>query len=283
MLLRSTQSKGTARRPGDAIAGLCAAALLLSALPAHGQATDARKKKKAEPAAPAPAPTRVQDDPDTDFGPKTEAQALAPPPAAVSTRPPRQKLGRGKLMVAVRAGAALPQVVSNFGTSFLVGAEVGWALPRLPGIGEGLAVTVDFAYSQPEAGGNIDAAAAGCPGCKWNVTQKEASLGLTVLYRVPFVMQGKLVPYIGIGPRLFMLDSGASVQPGGASVASFHETSNKVGMGLPLGADYALGPGRIFLEAMFLYAPFNHNVTGSSNAGALTIEAGYRMLFGLGG
>jgi hypothetical protein len=280
MLLPTRKSGG----PRSAVAGLCAAALLLGAVPAHGQSSDGKKKKKADTAAPAAAPSsRVQDDPDTDYGPKTEAQALAPPPAAVVTRPPRVKLGRGRLMVAVRAGAALPEVVSNFGPSFLVGAEVGWVLPRLPVVGEGLAVTVDFAYSQPEAGGNVDAAAPGCPGCKWNVTQHEASLGLTVLYRAPFVMQGKLVPYIGIGPRLFMLDSSASVQPGSASVASFHETSNKIGMGLPLGADYALGPGRIFLEAMFLYAPFNHNVTGSTNAGAITIEAGYRMLFGLGG
>ncbi len=250
-----------------------------------------KKKKAAEPkaddtrtAAPdrapagggSPAPSSKSSI-DEEYGP-----APAPSDNVVVAAPRRKPFGRGKLLVGARVGGAFPEVVSNFGPSFLVGLEVGWVLPRLPGIGEGLAATIDLAYSQPEASATLrDPHVASTYSS--SVTQRELSLGLTVLYRVPNVMGGKLTPYLGIGPRLFFLESLGKAQPAGGGGVEFSETSTRIGMGLPVGVDYALGPGRLFLEAMFLYAPFNHNTTGSTNAGAITIEAGYRMLFGLGG
>jgi hypothetical protein len=238
----------------------------------------ASKKKKAEPAPAAQGTKTPQDD---EFGPKP------PPPATDNVLiavPKREPFGRGKLLFGARAGGAFPEVVSNFGPSFLVGLEVGWVLPRIPKIGEGLAVTIDLAYSQPEAGGTVaNIPNAGDNTIKWNITQRELSLGLTVLYRIPNIKEGRLTPYIGIGPRIFMLSSLAKSESGGVAATAFNESSTRIGMGLPLGVEYALGPGRIFGEAMFLYAPFNHNATGASNAGALTVEVGYRFLLGLGG
>ena len=217
-----------------------------------------------------------------EFGPQ-----LPPTDNVLVAVPKREPIGRGKVFAAVRIGAAIPQVVSSLSASFLVGAEAGWAAPKLPGIGEGLAFAIDVAFSQPSSSGTATDSHAGGM-YTWSVTQKTTSLGLTVLYRAPFIQsasmeRGKLVPYIGVGPRLFFLQTLASAQPGGAAVADYTETSSKIGFGVPFGADYVLGPGRVFLEGMFMWAPFKHNTTGESNAGALTLEAGYRMFFGLGG
>lgn len=293
--------------PGRALpaALLVGGALLLGDASAFAQTAPAPTKDKAAPAAkkkkggkvgddksgddpkvngPAPAPaTTPGGAPADDYGP-------APPPAPVTetvvAAPKREPLGRGKAFAAVRLGAAVPQVVSSLSASFLVGGEIGWAAPKLPLIGEGLALAIDLAFSQPGSNGDaMDAHAGG--NYAWAVTQKTTSLGLTVLYRLNTVSsasleRGKLVPYLGVGPRLFFLQTVATVTPSGAAVAEYTESSTKIGFGIPLGVDYALGPGRVFVEAMFLWAPFNHNTTGPSNAGALTIEAGYRMFFGLG-
>ena len=221
--------------------------------------------------------------PSNDFGP---APPPPPPEPVVVAKPVREPIGRGKVFAAVRLGAAVPQVVSSFGASFLVGGEIGWALPKLPGLGEGLALAADVAYSQP--GKSSDGNDPHANGAYSSVaTQKTTSLGLTLLYRANWVEtasleRGKLVPYLGVGVRAFLLQTVATVTPSGGSSSEYTESSNKLGFGIPLGADYQLGPGRVFLEAMFLWAPFNHNITGPSNAGALTIEAGYRMFFGLG-
>jgi hypothetical protein len=52
-----------------------------------------------------------------------------------------------------------------------------------------------------------------------------------------------------------------------------------VGLGAPIGADFAIGPGRVFLDLTFLYAPFNTNITGSGSVGTFNLADGYRMLF----
>ena len=252
-----------------------ALAILISialAPPAH-----AKKKKLPKPA---PVETRTVE-PESDYGPQW------PPPAPVVAAPevvveqPRYHFTRGQLIAGAKAGAAFAQPFSNLGASFLVGVEVGWALPRLPGIGSGLAVTIDLAYTQPGASGaGIDSRLAPNAGhYGFSVTQRELSLGFTALYRVPFLLGGRLVPYAGIGPRIFFLESKTSAEAGsGNTLPGFSETSTRVGLGVPLGADFPIGPGRVFLEAMLLYAPFNHNLTGDSNAGMITVQAGYRFL-----
>jgi opacity family porin len=224
-------------------------------------------------------PSSVKTPQEEEFGPQLPPP---PPPAAVVVKPRGPKFAPGNGLVAVRAGAAFPEVVSNFGPSFIVGAEVGWA-PRLPRIGEGFALTIDFAYSQPEANVKITDTTRVDAGATASLTQREYSFGLTLLYRVQKVKQGKVTPYLGIGPRLFLLQTLAKTSQGANVGTTYLESSTRIGMGIPVGVDFALGPGRLFGEAMFLYAPFNHNVTGATNAGALTVEVGYRYLFRLGG
>ena len=255
------------------IALALAAAAIFAVMPsAH-----AVKKKKLPK--PGPVETKVPDD-EPVYGP------VWPPPAPAAAEvvvqaPPRYRFTRGQFIAGARVGGAFAQPFSNLGASFLVGVEVGWALPRLPGVGSGLALTIDLAFTQPGASGTAtDPCLAQNTGIySWDVTQRELSLGLNLIYRVPFLMGGRLVPYVGFGPRLFFLETRLAGFAGSANALTpYSETSTRAGLGVPLGADFPIGPGRVFLEAMLLYAPFNHNLTGESNAGMITIQAGYRFL-----
>lgn len=254
------------------------------ALPAHagpGGATPKKKKPGTEekkPATPTPPPPVKTPPGGDDFGPQ-----LPPPPPVENevTKKPAFEFTRGKILVGAKAGAAFAQPF-GFGASFLVGVEVGWVLPKLPTIGEGLTLAVDLAYTQPEAAGDATDPRVGVNGGNyhWSVTQRELTLGITVLYRAPFIAGGKFVPYLGIGPRFFFLQQSTGGQAGdGTSLAGYNEQASRTGLGVPLGADLAVGPGRVFLEAQLMWAPLNTNVTGSGSTGAITVAAGYRFLF----
>lgn len=235
------------------------------------------KKKKAEPAKPVEAKPVEPAKPEDTYGP-----TLPPAPVeAEVVKPAPKKAGWGHLMAAARLGGLFAEPFSNLGASFLVGAEIGYLLPPLPVVGEGFGVTIDVAYTQPTASGAAMDARIGANGgnYKWDVTQRETILGLTLLYRAPFIMDGKLVPYIGFGPRIFMMQTSSGGEAGsGNSIPGYNENSTQAGLGLPLGADYKIGPGRVFLEALLLYAPLNTNTTGSSSAGSISVAAGYRFI-----
>ena len=56
------------------------------------------------------------------------------------------------------------------------------------------------------------------------------------------------------------------------------ETSTEIGLGVPLGLDVLLGPGRLFAEGQILWSAVAQRSTGESNLGALTLSAGYRLV-----
>ena len=252
-----------------------------------------KKKKKKEPPKVEVAPPPV----DPEYGPQLPPETYGPqlPQPTLSqdnvlkASAPHYRFSRGHFIAAVRVGGLFAQPFGGLGASFLVGAELGWALPKLPGIGETLAITVDFAYSQPGASSSGDITDPRIDGgsYRWQLTEREFMLGVNVFYRFTWVKNdklklepGRLVPYIGIGPRIFFLQSatGGTVKTG-SSLPTATEQSTGVGLGVPFGAELRLGPGRIFLEAMVMWASFQHYATGPTNAGALTLEAGYRFLF----
>lgn len=253
----------------------------------------AKKKKKkgsstAEPAAPVePAPASHEPVygpqlPDDSYGPQLPQEpSLAHDNILKPTAEPFH-FGRGRILVGAKFGGLFS--FGGFGASFYAGVEVGWALPKLPVIGETLALVVDLGYSQPGASGTVTDPRVDGGSYTWSVTQRELMLGINVMYRATWVKTakleaGRLVPYIGIGPRIFFLQSvtGGTTAKGGA-LPSTSEQSTRVGVGVPLGLELGLGPGRIFLEAMILWAGFEHNVTGPANLGAITVSAGYRFL-----
>ena len=92
------------------------------------------------------------------------------------------------------------------------------------------------------------------------------------------LMFGKLTPYAGIGPRIYLLKSKISGSAGQSPIGETTEQSTKIGFGVPLGVEYELGPGGLLAEVLLQYGGLDHQITGDSNTGALSLSVGYRFL-----
>jgi hypothetical protein len=263
------------------VLGVALAALLLG--PASGSAAPKKNKKPDEPAPAAEvAPTEPE------YGPELPPPPPPPPTTTdavvVKPSPPRWRFSRGKVIVGARFGGVFAEPFSALGASFLLDVEVGWALPKLPGIGEGLALALDLGYTQPHADGSaVDPrVAVGSGSWDYHLTEHQVWLGVTALYRAPFlhhVLRGRLVPYAGLGTRVALLKSSVTGQASdGTAIGGYVEQSTRWGFVALVGADYALGPGRILFEMTIVATPFEHNVTGGSDSGYLSLQAGYRIL-----
>ncbi len=157
------------------------------------------------------------------------------------------------------------------------GLELGWIFG---GTHRSIGALLDVSYTVPRADGSeTDPLGRLPPSNKynWHMTQKELVLQPTFLYRLTSLSK-TIVPYAGIGPRIYFLQTVVKGSSNNQQILETKEQSTKFGVGLPLGAEYELGPGGVFLEALFQWGPLNHTITGSSNTGGATIWLGYRAL-----
>ena len=188
--------------------------------------------------------------------PATSTTAEAPAPAA-----------RQGVLVAAKVGGFVPLDGLSPFVSF--GVEVGYALPAH------LAVVVDVDYTQPtKTGVEMDPRVAGGM-YTWKLTEQELGVMPAIEYRIPL---GSVTPYAGIGPRVLFARS--TVRDNGTpAIAPTKEQSTRVGVGVPVGAELALGPGAALAELLFQYGTLNHVATGDANTGALSLSLGYRFTF----
>jgi hypothetical protein len=181
---------------------------------------------------------------------------------------------RGEFLLAVKGGGLFAEPFSKLGASYLVDVEVGYALPVLK---HRLAIAIDGGYTAPEAQGTTTDARVEANGgtYTWHLQQRELLLGLTLFYRHPI---GRFTPYIGAGPKLFLLESKTSGSAGGGSIPTASEVSTKVGAAIPLGLGVRLGPGDLFLEFALNISGIDHRTTGDTNTGSLSLALGYRLV-----
>jgi hypothetical protein len=202
------------------------------------------------------------------------ASAAASADETVVAAPPPKK-DRGQFLIAVKAGGVFAEPFSRLGASYLVDLEIGYALPVLK---HRLAITLEGMFTDPEANGTntdprLDASTGGV--YSWHLEQRELILGASLVYRHPL---GRWTPYVGLGPRLFLLQSKVNGTAGNAKISASTESSTKVGAGIPLGVGVRLGPGDLFLEASWNEAAIDHRATGDSNTGFLSLALGYRLV-----
>jgi len=200
------------------------------------------------------------------------AFAEAPAPSVQATAPTGPD--RGQLLLAAKVGGLFAEPFSSLGASYLVDLELGWALPVLK---HRLAITVEGAYTAPEADGSGNAPQTAQGVYTWHLQQREGLLGLSLVYRHKI---GRWTPYVGFGPRLFLLQSTINGASGATAFATSSEVSTKIGLGAPVGVGVRLGPGDLFVEFSVAWAPIDHSVTGTSNVGSLAVAAGYRFVLG---
>jgi hypothetical protein len=204
------------------------------------------------------------------------ARADEPPPAPTHIVYVQKKRDRGELLLAIKVGALIPQVFSKLQSSYLVDLELGYALPKLK---HRLALSIEAAFTNPQLDGKASDPRLGAAqgSYSFHLEQRELIVGLTLFYRHPV---GRWIPYFGVGPRLFLLQSKVSGQTdSNQKISLSNEDSTKIGVGGPLGLGVTLGPGHLFLEVAVNWAPIDHRTTGDTSSGALSTSLGYRLSF----
>jgi outer membrane protein W len=180
---------------------------------------------------------------------------------------------RGDFTVAARTGAVFPQPFSSLETSYLAGAELGWIAPFWK---RHLAIAADVALTAPEADGGAAAPGTMSGGFRWHLVEREVTVGLYVFLRHRF---GRFTPYLGGGPRVFVLEAVATGSSGGDRFAPTRETQVTVGGGIVPGVGGALGPGQVFVELPLAFASSTQRTTGAASVSTLALAFGYRVLF----
>jgi len=176
---------------------------------------------------------------------------------------------------AIVAGGKFGGVASFNGLGpFVNGAlEVGYILPFL---NRGIGIYADVAYTVPRTSGEGSDPRVPGGAYSWTLTQKQLTVMPMVVYRM--TRFGKLVPYVGIGPRLYLMESVTEGSAGGQVILETKERSTKVGVGIPIGVDYKIGPGAVLAELLFEIAPLDHTLTGDTSTAATSLALGYRLM-----
>lgn len=176
----------------------------------------------------------------------------------------------GSLVIGAGVGGIFPQPFSELGTHVAVALQLGY---RLPFASERLEIMTGAMYSPP--GNKFDMKRPdGTYGGDMTEKELDVSLGL----------RGRLMerssPWnvsLGLGGRMFFLETTSNGSKGGQSFAEFKEQSSQAGFFAVLGGEYVLGPGAIFLDVDFGYAKLPHKITGDASTGNLTGLLGYRL------
>ena len=205
------------------------------------------------------------------------AQAQSPDTSAkveTSTDQPAPEKKGGLILAGARVGGIVP--FSGLSPFVTVGIEVGYVFPWL---NQALGLAVHMDYTEPKKDGTqTDTRLNGdTQTYNWKLREQEFTVMPVVMYRL--TMLGKFVPYVGVGPRIYMLKSTTKASVGATPISETTEKNTKVGVGIPLGVEYSIGPGGIIAELLFQYGGLDHKITGATNTGALSLALGYRFLF----
>jgi hypothetical protein len=175
----------------------------------------------------------------------------------------------GRLYAAPKVGYFVPS--SRLGGSLFGAVELGWLTPLLE---RALSVSIEAEAYQPEAAGHLASPSlpAGLDG-SYRLVQRELALLAQAVYRVSGI--AALTPYAGAGFGVYW--HRARVTALGATTT---ERSMGVGLQIVAGAERALGPGRVFLEAQLRRSNVALLSTGRADLGGLVAgTVGYRIWF----
>ncbi len=179
----------------------------------------------------------------------------------------------GAVLLGAKVGGILP--FSGLSPFVNVGVEAGYVFPWMH---RSFALALDVDYTVPKASGTQSDPRLGTSGGSydWKLTEKELAFMPVVMFRLTSL--GRLTPYGGVGPRIYLLQSTVEGSANGGPIEPTKEQSTKVGVGVPLGAEFRLGPGALIGELLLQYGGLDHSATGKANTGAASLSVGYRFL-----
>jgi opacity protein-like surface antigen len=176
------------------------------------------------------------------------------------------------LIAGAKVGGIIP--FGGLGPHLTAGVELGYAFPFLR---RAFALVVNLDYAAPQSSGEENDPRIMPTGkYTWHITEQELNLMPVVMFRA--TMLKRVRPYVGVGPRFYFLKSTVRSNEGMPTFSETTEKSSKVGVGVPVGVEFGLGPGALIGEVLFQYGGLDHKATGKSNTGALNIALGYRFL-----
>jgi len=196
--------------------------------------------------------------------------ALPAAAAAEETSGPSAAPDRGAFVAGGKVGGNAS--FNGLGPFVNGGLELGYVFPWL---NRGLGLYVDAGYTVPRASGTANDPRVG-GAYSWSLTQKQLTVTPMIVYRM--TQLGRFVPYAGVGPRIYMMESVTKGSAGNAVILETKERSTKVGVGVPLGVDILVGPGAVLAEFLFEIGPLDHTLTGNTHTGAASLSLGYRLM-----
>jgi len=177
-------------------------------------------------------------------------------------------------------GVALGLVIgtSGFGLGPGVGLDLGPSIRLGPGA---LAIHLRTQYQQQGKEGKIDLPCTTPPSSPclqgttmdWKVREQALDFGLRFAYRF-MPPERSWTPYLGAAPKMYLVK---------ATTTSYGldntETDTRFGFAFFGGAQANLGPGHLFGELEYQWAPLRHTITGDGHLAGVAIAAGYRFAF----
>lgn len=202
------------------------------------------------------------------------ASATVSVDSASATTPTDDSPSSGAILAGAKVGGIIP--FSGLSPFLSFGVEAGYVFPWM---NRSFAAALDVDYTAPKADGTQSDPRIGAAGGSydWKLTEQELAFMPVFMYRLTS-LRG-VVPYAGIGPRIYLLKSTVSGSADGAAIGDTTEQSTKVGVGVPLGAEVPMGPGGLLAEVLLQYGGLDHTATGDVNTGAVSLSVGYRALF----
>lgn len=202
------------------------------------------------------------------------APDAAPPPAPA-------KSDRGAFVAGAKVGAGLP--FNGMTPMAAGGVQIGYILPFIK---RSFGLLVDVSYTVPTKTGTVmnDPRVDGGT-YDYKLTQKELTIAPAVYYRA--TMLGRVVPFIGVGPRIYLHRSIVEGTVGKEMILETREQTTRVGVGVPVGVGFQLGPGELTGEFQFEWGKYGNGLTGKDNSYvapgdassmAGTLAVGYRFL-----
>jgi hypothetical protein len=184
------------------------------------------------------------------------------------------------LVLGAKIGGGIGSPVSDFGASYALELELGWALPIGGPIGHSLGVFLSAQYTQPGLDGLQTQADPRLPGkgvLHYDLTQQLLGLSAGLVYRIP-VGSKLLMPYGGLGARMYLLKTKVKGDVGTAQLGENNETRSEVGLLALGGVELYLGPGALLGELSFSWAKVDAFVLRKTAVGGLGLALGYRII-----
>ncbi len=215
------------------------------------------------PAQPAPAqPAPAQPAPVADPNPTASMSTSVSPTAT----PEPAKVWR--FAVEPRLGFIVP--TAKLGPMVIGGIELDVPVA----MDHRLLIGLDLSLTRPSHDGSVMDPRLSAP-AEYTIKETELVIALLVSYRLAS-HDHPLVPWVGVGPMAHLLRSTESttIAPGDNTAVS-----TEIGLELAGGIDYRIGPGFIVGDLRIVYSKLDHEITGNTNAGKISLAAGYRLMF----